>query len=355
MITLYVTSTETFAGKSAVCIALGQRFLADGFTVGYMKPVSTAARVVAGRLTDEDVAFAGETFGLTEPLGTLNPILLTPTAVEAALSGQETGFVQRLKRAYDQMVQGKDILLMEGGGDLAEGALIGLSASEVADLLGAKVLVIARYADQCVADDLLVAKRLLGEAMIGTLINSVPRPQMDFVEEVVVPYLTEKEIEVFAVLPRERVLLAVTVGELAEGLGGEILNCPQKADELVENLMVGAMGVDSALSYFRRKANKAVITGGDRADIQLAALETSTTCLILTGNIQPSPVILDRCEEEGVPMILARQDTLTAVEVIGQFFGKTRFHQEKKIRTFQRLFNARFDFNSLREALGLST
>ena len=354
MVTLYVISTETFAGKSAVCVGLGQRFLADGFTVGYMKPVSTAARVVAGRLVDEDAAFAKETFGLVEPLETLVPILLTPTTVEAALAGQETGFPERLKRAHARVVQDKDILLMEGGGDLAEGALIGLSAPEVADLLGAQALVIVRYADECIADDLLVARRLLGDGMIGALINSVPRQKMDFIEEMAVPYLEREGIGVFAVLPRERVLQAITVGELAEGLGGEILNCPEKADELVENLMVGAMGVDSALSYFRRKANKAVITGGDRADIQLAALETATTCLILTGNIQPSPIILDRAEEAGVPMILARQDTLTAVEIIGEFFGKTRFHQEKKVHAFQRIFNERFDFRRLYEVLGLS-
>lgn len=49
---------------------------------------------------------------------------------------------------------------------------------------------------------------------------------------------------------------------------------------MVEHLMIGAMDVDSALTYFRRKPNKAVITGGDRPDIQLAALETSTKCTI---------------------------------------------------------------------------
>ena len=87
-------------------------------------------------------------------------------------------------------------------------------------------------------------------------------------------------------------MLSVSVGELAEFLSGKILCCADKVDELVEHLMVGAMSVDSALTYFRRKPNKAVITGGDRPDIQLAALETSTKCLILTGNLQPSPIIL---------------------------------------------------------------
>jgi BioD-like phosphotransacetylase family protein len=113
------------------------------------------------------------------------------------------------------------------------------------------------------------------------------------------------------------------------------------------------MSVDSALTYFRRKPNKAVITGGDRPDIQLAALETSTKCLILTGNLRPSPIILGRAEEVGVPMILVRQDTLTAVEVIERFFGKTRFHQEKKVQRFEEMLQDRFDYEQLYDALQL--
>jgi len=96
-----------------------------------------------------------------------------------------------------------------------------------------------------------------------------------------------------------------------------------------------------------------VITGGDRPDIQLAALETSTKCLILTGNLRPSPIILGRAEEVGVPMILVKQDTLTTVEIIEQFFGKTRFHQEKKIRRFEKMLDERFDFDTFYKELKL--
>jgi BioD-like phosphotransacetylase family protein len=149
-------------------------------------------------------------------------------------------------------------------------------------------------------------------------------------------------------------LLSISVGELAEFLSGKILCGADRAEELVEHLMVGAMSVDSALTYFRRKPNKAVITGGDRPDIQLAALETSTKCLILTGNLQPSPIILGRAEEVGVPMILVRQDTLSTVEVIERFFGKTRFHQEKKVQRFEEMLEDRFDYGYLCSQLGLS-
>ena len=85
---------------------------------------------------------------------------------------------------------------------------------------------------------------------------------------------------------------------------------------LVELLTVGAMTVEAALSRFRQQTNKAVITGGDRTDIQLAALETSTTCLILTGNLQPSPLIVKQAEEFGVAILLVPTNTMETIEKI---------------------------------------
>ena len=98
--------------------------------------------------------------------------------------------------------------------------------------------------------------------------------------------------------------------ELAEVLGGEILQDYERGypepveteeteskypseerQELIENFSIGAMNVEQALTYFRRIPRKAVITGGDRADIQLAALETDTVALVLTGNLFPAPVV----------------------------------------------------------------
>ena len=125
------------------------------------------------------------------------------------------------------------------------------------------------------------------------------------------------------------------------------------SDELVEHMLVGAMSVESALSYFRRKPNKAVITGGDRADIQLAALETSTRCLILTGNIYPSPAVINRAEELCVPVLLTRLDTLATIEIIENFFGKSRFQQPQKVERFSELMGEHFDFAGLYKALGV--
>jgi hypothetical protein len=279
---------------------------------------------------------------------TIAPVMLTPQTVEAVLKGEEkTDFAAELQRAFTKVTKGRDVTLLEGGASLREGHIIDLPASYVADLLEAQELVVVKYTnDLQVMDDVLTARARHGDSVLGVVLNAVPRHRMPFVENVIKPALQKRGITVFATLPRERLLLSISVTELAECLNGEILCGHEYVGELVEHLMVGAMNVDSALTYFRRKPNKAVITGGDRPDIQLAALETSTKCLILTGNLRPSPIILGRAEEVGVPMILVKQDTLTTVEIIEQFFGKTRFHQEKKIQRFERMLDERFDFDT---------
>jgi hypothetical protein len=353
MATLYVTSPETFSGKSAMCVGLGKRFIRDGYRVGYMKPVSTNATRTGGVCIDEDAEFMRQTFNLSEPSGMLAPICLDAADVEAILRGDRDNFTQRLQESFARVAEDKDVMILEGGSSLTEGSMFGLPTPEVSQLLGARELVVVKYDTVSVVDDILGSKAVLRTSMMGAVINAVPRPKLDFVHNTVVPFLEQRGVKVYAVLPQERILLSISVRELAQVLGGELLCCAEHIDELVENLMVGAMSVDSALSHFRRKPNKAVITGGDRPDIQLAALETSTKCLILTGNLQPSPIILGRAEEVGVPMILVRKDTLTTVEIIEQFFGKTRFHQEKKIQRFERLLEANLDFAGLYADLGI--
>jgi len=351
---LYICSTTTFSGKTSLCVGLGNRFKSDGFSVGYMKPVSTVARRIAGRIVDEDAQFIKQALDLAEPLEVIAPIALMPQVVEDILAGEEKAdFAARLRKAHAEVARGKDLVLLEGGAHCMEGAFIGLSTPMVAEMLDARELVVVKYTSDLVVDDLLGSKALFGASMLGAVINSVPRQRMRFVEEVARPYLEEHGVKVFAVLPQDRLLMSISVGQLVDCLGGQVLCCPEACDELVEHLMVGAMTVDSALTYFRRKPNKAVITGGDRPDIQLAALETSTKCLILTGNLYPSPIILDRAEEVGVPVILVKQDTLTAVEIIEQFFGKTRLHQKRKVDRFEEMLEERFDFDALYADLGL--
>ena len=107
--------------------------------------------------------------------------------------------------------------------------------------------------------------------------------------------------------------MGVSIKELADCIQGEIINCSEQSGEQIENLMVGAMCVDPSPLYFNIKSEKAVITRGDRLDIQLGALETSTKCLILTGGEKPHPSVLQRADEKKVPILVVTNDTTSTL------------------------------------------
>ena len=298
---IYITSTQRFSGKTALCTGLIHWFQGKGLSAGYMKPISTTAQMRNEKFADEDAAFIKSALELPDSPDVIAPILLTDPEVDAVLSAATDGkkLASKALEAFHRVEKGRDAVVMEGGTSLREGFIIDLDATRMAQLLGAKALIVAPYTDTLqVVDDLLAAKSLIGDTLLGGVINRVPQHRMAFVKEKMKPFIESRGIPVFAVLQREKALMSVSVGELVEGLGGEVLCCQAGMGELVENLMVGAMSVEAALTHFRRASNKAVVTGGDRPDIQLAALETSTRCLILTGNLRPSSLDHRSCRGE---------------------------------------------------------
>lgn len=353
MATLYVVSTETFVGKSAVCIGLLDHAQRDGFNIAYMKPVSVSMAGGEDAFLDEDAEFIRNHFQLADPLDRITPVLLTQNVIARILRGQSPECAKRLRDAYVTVSRDKDFVVLEGANHWAEGSLVDLSADQVSDMLQAPVLLISRYRTTIMVDAVLAVQRYLGDRLVGVLVNQVDETQFDFVRERVVPFLEDRGVPVFATLAQDPQLAGVTVTDLWEHLGGQFIGQHAWGSKLVESMMIGAMGPESALSHFRRRSNKAVITGGDRTDLQMAALETSTSALVLTGNIRPSAVAIDRAEEREVPIIVVSDDTITAVERAETIFGQIRFKQSAKIQRFTRLLDECFDFARLYDQLGM--
>jgi len=112
--------------------------------------------------------------------------------------------------------------------------------------------------------------------------------------------------------------------------------------------MLGAMIVDSGLEYFGRKTNKAAIVRQDRPDMQLAALETPTRCLVLTGSQQP-PVynVRQRAESRGIPIITTAAATGDIVAGIEDSLAKARLNQAKKLDRLAELVKQNLDMKAV--------
>jgi len=323
-----------------------------GLDIAYGKPLGTCLSESQTDALDEDVRFFSQVLNLSE--NRLQPTLLSldePTVKNRLQGLDRTNYRQTLSE-YLQM-QGGDLVLLEGPGTLEEGKLFDLSLPQVAETVDAVVLLVARCHSLLLVDGLLAAKQRLGDRLIGVLINDIPKDQLETVDKVVRPFLEQYEIPVLGLFPRSDLLRSVSVRELVHQLNAEVLCRSDRLDLMVESLTIGAMNVSSALKYFQKARNMAVVTGGDRTDIQLAALETSTQCLILTGHLPPSPTIISRADDLEIPILSVDLDTLTTVEIIDRAFGQVRLHEPIKMQYVQQMVAEHFDIDQLMAQLNL--
>ncbi|ANV85523.1 hypothetical protein AWQ21_03730 [Picosynechococcus sp. PCC 7003] len=343
---IVVASTEPYSGKSAVLLGLVQSLKQKGISVAYSKPIGTVWHDEQnGRFTriEDDLRFLGEAFGLKETEVRSPVLFLDEATVAQRLTGQDqTDYPQKLKDDLGAIAS--DITFIEAPKSLWEGSLFNLSAGEIATTLGAKILLVIPYHHKLLVDSLLTIYRFLGDRLMGVVINKIPPEALETAETQIKPFLSQRGIDVYGLVPADRILRSVTVRELVKRLNAEVLCRANRLDLMVESLTIGAMNVNSALKYFRQRQNMAVVTGGDRTDLQLAALETSTQCLILTGHVAPQEIILNRAEDLEIPILSVDYDTLTTVEIIDQAFNHVRLQEPIKVEVAQTLFQKHFDF-----------
>ena len=326
MTALYVTSLAEGVGKTTICAGLAQHLLSSGKKVGFLKPI--IAEEVTG--SDSDALFMKQILGLDEPVDSICPVI----------SGQDN-VANKIRKAYDGVSQGKDVVIVEG-----------VCERSIVEALDAKTIIVEDYSQEPKAK-LVNDYRDLGQYSLGVVLNKVPLSRLDSLSTD--SQFSEAGITILGALPEDRILFTLSMGELVECLQGELVNGAEKSEELVENFMLGAMTVDPGPEYFGRKANKAVVVKGGRPDMQMAALETSVRCLILSGNIAPIPAIRHRAKEKNVPIIVVKSDTMTTVMAIEDALAKTRFNQAKKLPKLTELMEKHFSFQTVYQELGLAS
>ncbi|MCB2179970.1 phosphotransacetylase family protein [bacterium] len=356
MKSIYITSVDKYSGKTALSLVIGKLLKAKDLKVGYLKPLSFQPWRIGDKIADEDAAFVREVLQLSTQPWDLSPIVITPEFLSERLQMEDQSDLLELVKEKDKAAAaGNDVMIYEGGGSLREGYVVDLQTHKMAQELNSKALAIVRYKDKRhLVDDALAAKSRLGNLLMGVIFNRVPSDANDFICKDVIPYLKSKGVTVYGLLPETKTLEALTLQEAFDVLDAELLTEYYNPEGLIEALMVGAMTAEAALSRFRKQPNKAVITGGDRSDIQLAALETSTACLILTGNLHPSPLVVKQAEDLGVAIFLVPSSTMETVEKLEQVFGKTRMGQHTKLDKFEKLVNQFVDVDQLFKDFDLS-
>jgi len=344
---LYIASTQGGGGKTTIAVGLCMALRKRGFAVGYFKPVGTLAARTDGVLRDEDAEFVAGLLGLDDAVTDVCPVVLDEDALHDVLSGSDVDAMGRVRLAYDRVRAGKDIVICEGLGEIWQGRFLRTSGADVIAELDLRTLLVARFAGARLLDDIMYVKDVLKQGLLGVVFNMVPESRASLVRDDYSPYLRRHGITSYGMLVSNSYLSAVSVEEIVDALGGTFVCGERYRARFAENYMIGAMNPEHALRYFQLTPNKVVIVGGDRAEIVLAALDTPTVAVVLTGNYVPSPAVLERAEERGVALISVESDTVTAADGLRRLFGRLRVKEQSKVDLIGGLMEEALDIDRL--------
>jgi uncharacterized protein len=349
MITLQIVSFES-CGKTALCAGIGKKLINAGQKVGYIKPVNVLDG--AAKEQCDDAVFINGALELGEEKGQMCPFQLSQEELWRNLSEDTENFSAKLKSSCDRISAGKDILIVESPGSLKDDQVSALACYTIADKVGSRVLLLLCYSNDFRNPEIVQIIKKLGVRLVGIVLNHVPLSKLDVVKSDCEAYFKSQDVRVLGVLPESRALLGVSIGEIASAVGGDIASSREKAGELVENVMLGAMTPDSAKDYYSRKPNKAVILRSERPDMMLAALETSTKCLIVTKQ-KPSFPVMVKAEDKKVPVIIVNKDISEVISSTERVLAGAKFLQTQKLAAFVAILDSGFDFKTLCAALAI--
>ncbi len=344
---LYIASTQGSGGKTTIAVGLCLALRKRGLKAGYFKPVGTLAAHTDGVLLDEDAEFVAGLLDLDDELTDICPVVLDEDALHDVLAGSEVDAMSRVTDAFSRVRAGKDIVICEGLGEIWQGRFLRTSGAEVVAELDLRTLLVAKFAGARLLDDIMYVKDALKEHLLGVLFNMVPESRLALVREEYTRFLARSDVSSYGALVSSSMLSAVSVAEIVEALDGTYVCGERYGSHLVETYMIGAMSPEHALRYFQLTPNKVVIVGGDRAEIVLAALDTHTVAVVLTGNYVPSPAVLERAEERGVPLVSVETDTVAAADGLRRLFGRLRVKEHSKIDLIAELIDESVDVDRL--------
>ncbi len=342
------------SGKTAICLGLSLNLKARGYRVGFFKPtVRPAGLTQAG--ADEDTLLMREVLGMSDAAGMPARVVAGPHYLQKYERPEEDR--RAIIESFRQVAGNAAVMVIEGTAPHVLLSL-GLDLPGLCRDFGAGAIYICRAEDDLSLDRTILINEYLRTreiAVLGTIFNDVQRTLLDKVRGIYAPLLEARGMPVLGVIPRNVEISAPTVAEFHAALGGDILAGEDNLDRQVEDILVGAMTLDSALSYLRRgaAANRALVTGGDRADLALAALETNAAAIILTGGLYPDVRVLARAAERGVPVILVHHDTYRALERMHEVSRKIRADDSRAIAAVRDGFDQGCDHERLMSGLRL--
>ena len=345
---IFVAATQQNDGKTTIALGLFAALAKRLGRIGFIKPVGQRFVEVDGKRIDEDSVLIDQTFTVHTPLEAMSPIAVEPDFTRRYIENSNNEFlIRRIQNSFDRATWEKDFVIVEGTGHAGVGSVFDLSNARVAKLLGSKAILITGGGIGRPIDEVALNKALFdqeGVELLGVIMNKITPDKYEYVRDFAQRGFARLGIDLLGAIPEEPILANATLGQIAKTTKGTFLNGKHLASRRVQKVIIGAMNSSHAMQYF--KPGTLIITPGDREDVILAALSASTLSehdgqtvagLVLSGDFEPSPPVLELLQHSEIPSIASPLDSYTIASSIHSMTVKTLPGDTEKIDKIQTL------------------
>ncbi|MGV3773715.1 MAG: phosphotransacetylase family protein [Verrucomicrobiales bacterium] len=357
---VFIAATRQNDGKTTTSLGLLAALQGCYPRVGYIKPVGQRFVEIAEQKIDEDTVLMDQVYKLNCPLVDMSPIAIEPDFTRRYLQAANYDtLVRTIQKAFDRVAWEKDFVLCEGSGHAGVGSVFDLSNARVAKLLNAKVIIVTQGGIGKPIDEVSLNQALFekeGVEIIGVILNKVLPDKVDYVADFARKGLKRKNLELLGVLPHRRILSSPTLDIIREELKARVLNSDKHIHNIVDKVVVGAMGVHNTMSSFQ--PGVLIITPGDREDIILAAATSiigqgkgGLAGIVLTGGVEPNQNVLNVISEMPFPVLLAECGSYEVASTVHDLIVKTRPSDLEKIAVIRDLIAQHVDVKKILNSL----
>lgn len=349
---LFVGSTGNQAGQTIFAWAIARRLKEKGLNVGFFKPFGTYSTQKDGIWTDHDAILFKEALGLSESLGQICPYLLSEGGSNKWVAHEIT---EEINLSLQVLSKGKDIVIVMGSKDIYfDDISRPVPDSSLISKLNADCLLIHRFQDSSTAIySILSVFSLLRDRLKGIVLNRVPAERIIPLKKDLVPFFIQKGISHIAVLQDDPFLSSRRLEDIVRILNGEIIFGEEGLSNPVGGMTVGNTDLIGDLVLLRRVYNKIVLIEPAKKSPD-PNLPRKVAGIILTGGKRPAHPVLDAVKKEGIPLVLVRHESISAIDRIERTSLQLSPRDEDKVKRFMELLDEDNTLEEMLKSLGLS-
>lgn len=340
---IFVAATEQNDGKTTVSLGLIAAFKKRFSKIGFIKPIGQRYLMEQGYKVDEDSVLIEEVFGIPCNIKDMSPVAIEKGFTERFIEkGPDEDYAKLIKESYEHVAKQNDLVIIEGTGHAGVGSVFNLSNATVAKLLDANVILISSGGVGKPIDEVMLNKALFdkeGVTLAGVVVNKILPEKFERISRLARKGLESKGLNVFGMLPYQKILDIPTMREIKEELKLAALYQGRKLDSSVETVLIGAMNVKDALGYVEN--NSLMIIPGDRDDMieamcRVDAGKIKKSCsvsgMILSGGIMPKRRSLSLMEKSGITVLMTKEDTYKIASRVTSMVVKLKPQDTQKIK-----------------------